>query len=174
LQARVFVNGTAMNPGESPRPASATRGPVSEYAAAIEFGHDEIDLKKTMLGKIVPFFGQGAKGRGPYAATGLKPVDEANTSYGSKWRSAQLDAKLQAKGKGPMAFTKKGGHPAYQAPSRAPARTSSPSGASARPAGSSPRPRRGRSCAPRWRAPRPGPPDGRARRRRGADPPRSH
>lgn len=115
FMARVFVNGTVMNPGEIAEAGFARPRPVSEYAWAIEAGHDEIDLKKTMQGKTVPFFGQRQnKIRGPYAAGGLQPTDPDSTDYGSKWRSADLDAKLAAKGKGPMDFTKKGGHPAYK------------------------------------------------------------
>lgn len=112
--ARVFVNGAAMNPGTVPGMGPARPRPVSEYAAAIEFGHPEIDLKKTMLGKTVPFFGaRGGKARGPYAATGLDPVDPSQKGYGSGWHSAQLDRRLAAKGKGPMVFEKKGGNAAY-------------------------------------------------------------
>jgi hypothetical protein len=111
--ARVYVNGAHMNPGGQPgiytRPV-----PVSEYAAAIEFGHGEIDLKKTMKGKTVPFFAaRSARARGPYAATGLKPVIAGQEDYGSRWRSETHDRKLQARGKGPMAFEKKGGNAAY-------------------------------------------------------------
>jgi hypothetical protein len=115
FQARVFVNGTHMNPGEILQAGMSRPRPVSDYAWAIEKGHDAIDLKKSMMGKIVPFFGQRQERiRGPYAAGGLKPVDAKDTDYGSAWRSASLDAKLQAKGKGPMSFTKRGGHPAYK------------------------------------------------------------
>lgn len=113
FQARVFVNGTVMNPGEAMPGALARPRPVSEYAGAIEFGHDEIDLKKTMRGKTVPFFGTKSKANGPYAATELKPTNVLDTDYGSKWRSASHDAKLATKGHGPMTFTKMGGHPAY-------------------------------------------------------------
>lgn len=111
--ARIFVNGTHMNPGSVPGVIGRGR-PVSEYAAAIEFGHGEIDLKKTMLGKTVPFFGaRGAKARGPYAATGLTPVEHGREDYGTRWQSETLNRKLQARGKGPMTFEKKGGNPAY-------------------------------------------------------------
>lgn len=114
FQARVFVNGTLMNPGDGgggrSRPVA-----VSAYALAIEDGHEAIDLKKTMQGKIVPFFGSvQAKARGPFAAQGLKPLDTTARDYGSKWASEQHNRKLAAKGKGGMTFTKKGGHPAYQ------------------------------------------------------------
>lgn len=71
LTARVFVNGShtsVSNTGGYPsRPV-----PVSRYAAAIEFGHGPIDLKKTMMGKTVPFFGARAQNaQGPYAERGL-------------------------------------------------------------------------------------------------------
>lgn len=113
LQARVFVNGTMTNPGErGGRPT-----PVSAYAFRIEFGGDEIDLKKTMQGKVVPFFGaRSSNARGPYAARGLKPLQEGQTAYGSLWKSDALNAKLAAKGKGPMAFEKRGGKQAYKDP----------------------------------------------------------
>ena len=111
--ARVFVNGAHMNPGSTPG-APGRPVPVSEYAGAIEFGHGEIDLKKTMRGKTVPFFAaRSARARGPYAATGLDPVDVHNQDYGSAWTSQTLNRKLAAKNKGPMTFEKKGGNPAY-------------------------------------------------------------
>lgn len=117
-QARVFVNGTVTNPGAQPggraRPTS-----VAEYAMAIELGHGPIDLKKTMLGKTVPFFGvKAAKSTGPYAARGLKPISDQHQDYGSKWRSETLDRKLAAKSKGPMVFEKMGGNAAYQGAKR--------------------------------------------------------
>lgn len=120
FQARVFVNGTLMNPGATSGAQQVGRPtPVSAYAAAIEQGHDQIDLKRTMQGKIVPFFGSvQAKARGPFAADGLKPMDSTQVDYGSKWQSATLNSKLTAKGKGPMIFTKKGGNPAYQGAKR--------------------------------------------------------
>lgn len=114
FQARVFVNGTVMNPGEIPAAGVSRPRPVSQYAAAIEFGHEPIDLKRTMRGKIVPFFGAKAqKARGPYAAQGLKPLDDRDQGYGSSWQSEALNRKLAGQGKGPMIFEKKGGHPAY-------------------------------------------------------------
>lgn len=116
FQARVFVNGTAMNPGENPGGAGGAPRPrpVSAYAMAIEVGHGPIDLKKTMMGKVVPFFAaRSSKARGPYAATGLEPVDERSQSYGSRWVSEQLNRKLAAKNKGPMVFEKMGGNAAY-------------------------------------------------------------
>lgn len=118
-QARVFVNGTVMNPGTQPGQGQNRPRSVAAYALAIEEGHKEIDLKKTMLGKTVPFFGvRAAKSTGPYAGTGLKPVAEGSQSYGSAWRSETLDRKLAAKGKGPMVFTKMGGNAAYQGAKR--------------------------------------------------------
>lgn len=70
--ARVFVNGThtsITNVGGFPgKPV-----PVSKYAAAVERGHKEIDLKKTMQGKIVPFFGsRSSSTTGPYTERGLE------------------------------------------------------------------------------------------------------
>jgi hypothetical protein len=116
FQARVFVNGTLMNPGGPGRPRPTS---VAAYANAIEDGHDAIDLKKTMQGKIVPFFGSvQERARGPFAAEGLKPLDTSRTDYGSKWQSATLDRKLAAKNKAGMQFTKKGGNPAYQGAKR--------------------------------------------------------
>lgn len=114
LQARVFVNGSVTSTGEA-QGGKARVTSVSAYAFRIEFGGDEIDLKKTMLGKTVPFFGvRSAASTGPYAARGLKPVDRDSTGYGSSWRSAELDAKLLAKGKSFMTFEKKGGQAAYK------------------------------------------------------------
>lgn len=116
--ARVFVNGAHMNPGGLPG-IYAKPIPVAEYAAAIEFGHGEIDLKKTMRGKTVPFFAARSQAaRGPYAATGLAPVDQRDQGYGSRWQSETHNRKLQARGKGPMTFEKKGGNPAYQGAKR--------------------------------------------------------
>lgn len=77
LTARIFVNGTHTS-------TSSTGGypskpvPVSRYAGAIERGHKEIDLKKTMLGKTVPFFGARAmNAKGPYTETGLVSVGKS-------------------------------------------------------------------------------------------------
>ena len=80
--ARVFVNGAHTSVsnvgGYISKPV-----PVSSYAAAIEFGHKEIDLKKTMMGKTVPFFGARAQGaKGPYTETGL--VSLGKNSFISK------------------------------------------------------------------------------------------
>lgn len=118
-QARVFVNGAVTNPGDTPGGGRSRPTPVWKYASAIEFGHDEIDLKKFMRGKVVPFFAsRGAKSRGPFAARGLEPVDARDTDYGSRWQSEALNRKLAAKGKGPMTFEKKGGNAAYQGAKR--------------------------------------------------------
>lgn len=112
--ARVFVNGAAMNPGTD-QPGMVRRPvPVSDYAMAVESGHGEIDLKKTMKGKTVPFFAsRGAKSQGPFAARGLVPIDERSTGFGSRWTSETHNAKLAAAGKGPMVFEKKGGKAAF-------------------------------------------------------------
>lgn len=109
FQARVYVNGAHFaapaQGGFLTKPRS-----VSEYAAAIEQGHEEIDLKKTMMGKTVPFFAAERKDpRGPFTAGGLKPVTPGERGYGSSWQSQVLNSKLAAKGKDPMHFTKKGG-----------------------------------------------------------------
>lgn len=111
--ARVFVNGTHTAPASAP--GMFQRGkPVSQYAAAIEYGHDAIDLKLHMMGKTVPFFAsRGSSSRGPYAVRGLDPLDSNNTGTGSAWQNESFNARLQAKGKGPMIFTKKGGKTAY-------------------------------------------------------------
>jgi hypothetical protein len=90
--------------------------PVSDYAGAIEEGHDEIDLKKTMMGKTVPFFGSTAKtARGPYAADGLKPVQPGVKGFGAQFQSDKLNAKLAAQGKSPMLFEKRGGKASFDA-----------------------------------------------------------
>ena len=119
FQARVFVNGTFTNPGSTPGRGGRRVVSVAEYANSIEHGHGEIDLKQTMRGKTVPFFGAKAqKARGPFTARGLEPVDANSTDYGSGWRSAAHDAKLAAKGKGPMIFEKKGGDAAFHGGSK--------------------------------------------------------
>ena len=101
LVARVFVNG-AMTAAESAPGFRARARAVSDYAMAIEKGHGPIDLKKTMTGKTVPFFAaRSANAVGPYAATGLK-----QTGVAGQFRSATHDAKLMAKGKQPMTFTR--------------------------------------------------------------------
>lgn len=112
---RVYVNGTHTADQRVPGFPSKPR-PVSEYAAAIEFGHDEIDLKKTMQGKTVPFFGSTAKTpRGPYATGGLKPDTPGVKGYGAGYHAPHFDAKLAAKGKDPMRFEKRGGKAAFDA-----------------------------------------------------------
>ncbi len=113
VRARVYVNGT--HTATTVMGGRARSTSVADYAAAIEDGHKQIDLKQFMQGKVVPFFGaRGAKARGPYAARGLKPVVGGSEDYGSKWQSNELDARLQAKGKGPMHFEKRGGSAAYE------------------------------------------------------------
>lgn len=105
-QARVFVNGAHTSVVSEGGRSRAT--PVSKYAAAIEHGHPEIDLKQFMQGKIVPFFGaRAAAAQGPYAATGLVKAP-GEKIWGEYWRSQAFDAKLQAKGKLPVWFRKKG------------------------------------------------------------------
>ncbi len=113
LTARVFVNGShtsTSNTGGYPgKPV-----PVSRYAAAIEYGHKEIDLKKSMLGKTVPFFGARAQNAvGAYAATGLRKTmyltgdSEGVLTERHAYKSLSFDAKLRAKGKQPMNFARK-------------------------------------------------------------------
>jgi hypothetical protein len=113
--ARVYVNGAYTTPAPGAGGFIGKPQPVSEYASAIEDGHKPIDLKLTMLGKTIPFFAaRSANARGPYAATGLSPVDPTEKGYGSRWESQKLNARLAAKGKGPMIFTKQGGKAGYQ------------------------------------------------------------
>ena len=101
-RARVQVNGTLTSePGSVGGFISKPR-PVSEYASAIEDGHEEIDLKKTMMGKTVPFIAARAQNaRGPYAATGLmlgrgRPaqgpvrVDRARRAVGREGQEADV------------------------------------------------------------------------------------
>lgn len=123
LTARVFVNGshtsTSSTGGYMGKPT-----PVSKYAASIEHGHREIDLKKTMMGKTVPFFGaRSSSARGPFAATGLREVkhftltptpgglgfggSDQVMNVGSAWHSDRLDKKLHDRGKRSMAFARK-------------------------------------------------------------------
>lgn len=111
-QARVFVNGTMTGIPWGAGGFVQKPRPVSEYAASIEFGHKAIDLKKTMLGKTVPFFAsRTGNTRGPFAARGLEPLGA--DKVGGKYRSSAHDAKLAAAGKGPMTFTRKGGKSGY-------------------------------------------------------------
>lgn len=113
MTARVFVNGahTSMSNtgGYVGRPV-----PVSKYAAAVEHGHKEIDLKKTMLGKTIPFFGARAQNAaGAYAATGLRKTgyltedSDGVLVQRSSYRSETLNEKLRAKSKQPMNFARK-------------------------------------------------------------------
>jgi hypothetical protein len=106
LQARVFVNGTHSSEGTmSPDGRLGKPVPVSKYAAAIEYGHGEIDLKKTMLGKIVPFFAsKDSNATGPYAVRGLTKEKGAST-----YHNVAFNNKLQALGKANMNFTKHAG-----------------------------------------------------------------
>jgi hypothetical protein len=104
LQARVYVNGThTAQPiqmgGQLLRPR-----PVSTYAASIEYGHEEIDLKRFMQGKTVPFFAsRSANSTGPFAARGLTPA----AGPGDLWESTTLNAKLLRGGKKHMVFQRR-------------------------------------------------------------------
>lgn len=109
LVARIFVNGTrtasTVTPGGHVRLT-----PVSQYAAAIEFGHGEIDLKKSLQGKTVPFFATVTqRSHGPFAGLGAAPIVPGQTGIGSKYGSATLNLKLATQGKAPMEFEKRGG-----------------------------------------------------------------
>jgi hypothetical protein len=85
---RVYVNGAHTSTGRSAPGFPSKPRPVSDYAGAIEEGHDEIDLKKTMLGKTVPFFGSTAKTR----AARTPPAASSPSSRASRGsaRSYQL------------------------------------------------------------------------------------
>lgn len=105
FKARVFVNGTHTAVEQAPGMRSKPR-PVSQYAAAIEYGHAEIDLKKTMKGKTVPFYGARSKSaNGPYAARGLEKVD--NGPGVGKYASVEHSMRLAEKGKPTMYFARK-------------------------------------------------------------------
>lgn len=108
LQARVFVNGAMSGAAIQIAGGLVKPRPVSDYAAAIEDGHGEIDLKKTMLGKTVPFFAARSKNAtGPYAGRGLRPAG-SETGEGSHWVDDALNHKLASKGaKGPMSFQRR-------------------------------------------------------------------
>jgi hypothetical protein len=101
LTARVYVTGSMSI--ASSIPGLSKPRPVSDYAGAVEWGHKQVDLKRTMQGKIVPFFGSVSKANGPYAATGLLPVD-IDHDFGDPFASPEHIAKLAAKGKPPMYF----------------------------------------------------------------------
>lgn len=116
LQARVFVNGAMTAAPFQAGDRLVKPSPVSAYAAAIEFGHEEIDLKKFMQGKIVPFFASRTAGStGPFAVRGLTEVEGSN---GALWENKALNIKLThplfGTAKGPMYFQKRGGTAAYQ------------------------------------------------------------
>lgn len=112
LTAKVFVNGTMTAP---PQGGIGRPRPVSDYAGAIEWGHAEIDLKLTMMGKVVPFFAsRGFKTYGPFSVRGLKPNEEGKDDYGDLFHNPDLNAKLAAQNKNPMNFQKRGGKSAYE------------------------------------------------------------
>jgi hypothetical protein len=114
FRARVYVDGAMTSVSGEGAGGHLRMTPVSEYAGAIEWGHKAIDLKLTMMGKVVPFFAsRGAKSQGPYSVRGLSPVDKSMTKFGSLWQNTALNAKLQSQGKAPMHFTKHGASAAY-------------------------------------------------------------
>lgn len=110
LQARVYVNGahTAVPFQQGDRTVKPR--PVAAYAAAIEYGHGEIDLKKTMMGKTVPFFAsRTSNSTGPFSVRGLTPVDGSD---GALWENKRLNARLahplwHGGRKGPMQFQRR-------------------------------------------------------------------
>jgi hypothetical protein len=109
-KARVYVNGTHTASGAR---TFTKPKPVSDYAGAIEWGHGPIDLKKTMQGKIVPFFSaRSDKATGPYAATGVRQVkslkmgSDGVLEHETSYQSQKLNEKLAAKGKPAMRFKK--------------------------------------------------------------------
>lgn len=111
LRARVFVNGTMTATAAQQVGGFIVKAvAVSQYAGSIEWGHKEIDLKKTMLGKTVPFFASRTQNtRGPYSVRGLQAVTPGEDQNGSMFHNVQLNAKLAAQGHGPMAFQRKAG-----------------------------------------------------------------
>jgi hypothetical protein len=114
LTAKVFVNGTHTAPSK-PGGMVGKAVPVSEYAGAVEWGHKAIDLKLTMMGKIVPFFAsRGFNTYGPFSVRGLKPNQEGQDDVGDFFHNPDLNAKLAAQGKAPMNFQKRGGKSAYE------------------------------------------------------------
>lgn len=113
LSARVFVNGahTADQGRLDKLPGGLSKPrPVSEYARAVEEGHGEIDLKKTMMGKTVPFYAARSKATGgsPYATRPVIPVMEGHARLGDWFHNPDFDRKLAARGKQPMFFQKRG------------------------------------------------------------------
>lgn len=111
LQARVYVNGAHTAQGQMVNGVFTKPRPVAAYAAAIEFGHAEIDLKQFMQGKVVPFFASRTKNStGPFAARGLTEV--AGTG-GQLWENIQLSVKLGTQGKAPMQFRRMATKAAY-------------------------------------------------------------
>lgn len=120
LQARVFVDGNRMSMPEQIGGRAIKPRPVGEYAAAIEYGHGPIDLKKTMMGKTVPFFAsRSANTTGPYNARGL--VEVPGTA-GKLWENKALNVKLThplfgrstTTPKSPMYFRQQRTHAAYK------------------------------------------------------------
>lgn len=109
LQARVFVNGTH-TAAEGKFGGIVRARPVSDYASAVEYGHGPIDLKRTMRGKIVPFFAARSKATGgsPYATRPVIPVMEGHAGMGDFFHNPDFDKKLARRGKQPMYFEKKG------------------------------------------------------------------
>ena len=113
LTAKVFVNGTYMRPADPTHNTKVIS--VADYAGSIEWGHKAIDLKLTMMGKVVPFFAsKGFNTYGPYSVRGVKPNEEGHEDYGDQFHNPNLNAKLAAQGKAPMNFTKRGGKSAYE------------------------------------------------------------
>lgn len=110
LAARVYVNGSHTASGAK---TFTKPKPVSDYANSIEYGHGPIDLKRTMQGKVVPFFGaRSDKATGPYAATGVKQIKSLKMAgdgvleHETSYQSHKLNEKLRAKGKPAMKFKK--------------------------------------------------------------------
>lgn len=115
LQARVFVNGTHTAQAYKIGEGLVRPRPVSQYAAAIEWGHDEIDLKQFMQGKTVPFFASKSAGTtGPYSVRGLTPVAGPGDLWENKGLNARLAHPIFNGGRhGPMYFQRRGGQAAY-------------------------------------------------------------
>lgn len=105
LQARVYVNGSHTAQPFKMGDGVVKPRPVATYAAAIEYGHGPIDLKKYMMGKTVPFFAsRSASSTGPFTARGLTPVTDMP---GDLWENRALNNRLQAAGKRPMHFQRR-------------------------------------------------------------------